>query len=75
MLRRLKRPRSTLNELTPEHESQGEGSWQADHGLGVGIGIGIGMNSKRVRWDSPSDLQDEHDSSNSDSSGLTKVAS
>ena len=74
MLRRLKRPRSTLNELTPEHESQGEGS-QADHGLGVGIGIGIGMNSKRVRWDSPSDLQDEHDSSNSDSSGLTKVAS
>ena len=66
MPRRLKRPRSTTNESTPGHEPQSEAS-RADHGLGVG------MNAKRVRWDSPSDMQDECDSSNSDSSGLAKV--
>ncbi|KAF8442923.1 DNA mismatch repair protein MutS [Boletus edulis BED1] len=59
-----KRPRSTLNESTPEHEPQSEGS-RADRD--------VGMNPKRVRWNSPSGLQDEHDSSNSDSSGPAKI--
>ncbi|KAG6377088.1 muts domain V-domain-containing protein [Boletus reticuloceps] len=64
MLHSSKRPRSTLNESTPEHEPQSEGS-RADRD--------VGMNAKRVRWNSPSGLQDEHDSSNSDSSGLAKI--
>ncbi|KAG8214591.1 DNA mismatch repair protein mutS [Butyriboletus roseoflavus] len=36
-------------------------------------GLEVEMNSKRVRWDSPSDLQDGCDSSNSDSSGPVKL--
>lgn len=64
----LRRSRSMLNESTPEHEPQ-SGASQEDHSPEAA------MNVKRVRWDSSSDLQDEGDSANSDSSGPMKVAS
>lgn len=63
-----KRSRTTPDESATEHGSMSEVN-HGDHSSGVPV------NAKRVRWDNPPDLGDEHDFANSDSSDLAKVTS